>query len=91
MDFLHLFTLGGATGVVALVLLVLHYMTEDYGKPWNYAIGLVVVLSGLLSWAWFMEVSVTWDVAVAMLVAGCVSGAPDAVIILLEHRKERQQ
>jgi len=93
MEIFDFATLGIATVMMAGALLLEHEYTgrRHWPEQWYYAEGLLTVLVGLLAWAALVQVTVTWEVAIAMLLAGCASGGPDFLVIHAEGRRREAE
>lgn len=86
-----LLTLIIAVGAIAAALIVEHILTGHRGwaPRWYYAEGLVTVLIGLAAWLAVEEVTVDLFTAILIVVAGCVSGVPDFILLRSEQQRER--
>lgn len=87
----HILTLTVATVIIAILLVGEHQLTAHLKWPrqYRYAEGLVTVLGGLMVWAALERITVTWDAALLLLAAGCLSGVPDMLILRGEQVRER--
>ena len=86
-------TLGATCALIALALVIEHYVVKPFHLPeqWLYALGLVTDMGGLLVWAACRSVTITWPVALVMLLAGCLAGSLDAALHFLEQAEARKR
>jgi plasmid stabilization system protein ParE len=86
-------TLGATSALIALALVIEHYLVRPFHLPeqWLYALGLVTDMGGLLVWAACRSVTITWPVATVMLLAGCLAGSLDAALHFLEQAEARKR
>jgi len=92
MSFDEFASLALAAVCIAAFLVCEHYLVgRRVPLQVNYALGLVTDMGGILFWAALRGVAVTPLLSVGMLVAACLAGAPDFLILCLEAHNERQE
>jgi hypothetical protein len=93
MNHIQWMTLGLVFVGVAAALVAEHYVMKPWHVPvqWRYAVGLLTDMGGILAWAAWQKVTVTWPVAALMLATACLAGAVDAAILFAEQAAERRR